>query len=413
MLQPIAKDNDDSRSEPSEGIGPREYCAWLSGVGQGDKIVTAATEAETATPASEAPRTLRVGVVGCGAGVFHLEGYAEEPRAKVVALAGLDTDRCQQLAKKYDIPAIYREYQELLADPDIDAVSLAVPNHLHMPVTIAALEAGKHVLVEKPLARNAAEGQQMVEAARRTGKKLAVAFNRRYRHDVQLVAQAVRDGQFGRVYYAKAFWMRRSGIPGLGTWFTNKELAGGGPLIDLGVHVLDMALYMMGNPKPVTVSAMTFSEIGRQGRGQWLGSRFPFNPDVPYEVEDLATAFIRLDNGGVLQLETSWAAYTGANDDFGVSLMGSNGGAEIYVKDYALTGTLKVFEDFQDVPQVSEPKLLKYHGHAEVIKNFVTAILDDTPLSPSGEEGLDRTRIVDAIYRSAELGREIRLDEAE
>lgn len=372
--------------------------------------MTVATEAETATTASETPRTLRVGVVGCGAGVFHLEGYAEEPRAKVVALAGLDTDRCQQLAQRFDIPSIYREYQELLADPEIDAVSLAVPNHLHMPVAIAALEAGKHVLVEKPIARTAAEGQAMVDAARRTGKKLAIAFNRRFRHDVQLVAEAIRKGQFGHVYYTKAFWMRRSGIPGLGTWFTNKELAGGGPLIDLGVHVLDMALYMLGNPKPVSVSAATFSEIGRQGKGQWMGSRFPFNPDLPYEVEDLATAFIRLDNGGVLQLDTSWAAYTSAGDDFGVSLMGSNGGAEIYAKDYALTGTLKVIGDFEGVPEVSEPRLMKLNGHAEVIRRFVTAILEDKPVSPSGEEGLDRAKLVDAIYRSAELGREIQMN---
>ena len=132
---------------------------------------------------------LRVGIIGCGAGIFHLEGYTEEPRAEVVALAGLDTDRCQQLAKRFDVPHTYGDYSELLVHPNIDAVSVVVPNHLHLPVTLAALEAGKHVLVEKPLARTVAEGEQMVEAAREVGKVLAIAFNRRSRHDVGLVRQ--------------------------------------------------------------------------------------------------------------------------------------------------------------------------------------------------------------------------------
>jgi predicted dehydrogenase len=354
---------------------------------------------------------LRVGIIGCGAGVFHLEGYQEEPRARVVALAGLDTDRCRTLAGRFDVPRIYREYQELLADPSIDAVSVAVPNHLHLPVVKAAVEAGKHVLVEKPLARNAAEGQQMVDAARKAERLLAICFNRRHRHDVELLHAHVAAGGFGRVYYAKAFWMRRSGIPGLGTWFTSKEQAGGGPLIDLGVHVLDMALWTMGNPTVVAVSAATFAEIGTQGKGNWPGRRSREAGDGAYEVEDLATAFVRMEDGAVLHLETSWAAYTSAGDDFGITLMGSKGGAEIYAKDYALTGTLKTFGDFEGVPLDGEPRLVKKGGHAEVIKRFVTSILEGKPAEPSGEEGLDRARLVDAIYRSAELGREVRLDE--
>ncbi len=350
---------------------------------------------------------LRVGIIGCGAGIFHLEGYAEEPRAEVVALAGLDTGRCHKLAAQFNIPSIYGEYQELLARDDVQAVSIAVPNNLHLPMALAAFEAGKHVLVEKPIARTAAEGEQMVAAAKKAGKILGVAFNRRARHDVQLVRQAVSAGDFGRIYYAKAFWMRRSGIPGMGTWFTKKEGAGGGPLIDLGVHVLDMALYMMGNPTVTAVSAATYAELGPQGKGAWRGARFHVDTNQPYEVEDLATALIRMDDGATLQLETAWAAYTGAGDDFGVSLFGSNGGAEIVARDYALTGTLRVFGEFAGIPTDSSPRLQKTHGHGDIIKNFVTSILDGTPFSPSGEEGVDRARLIDAIYRSADLGREV------
>lgn len=355
---------------------------------------------------------LRVGIIGCGAGVFHLEGYQSEPRAKVVALAGLDTDRCESLAKKFDIPRIYREYQDLLAQDDIDAVSVAVPNILHLPVALAAFEAGKHVLIEKPLARNAEEGVKMVEAAKAHGKLLGISFQRRTRHDVQLLRQQFEAGTFGRVYYSKAWWMRRSGIPGLGTWFTSKEAAGGGPLIDLGVHVLDMILYVLGNPKVVSVSASTYAEIGIQGKGGWAGQkRQKLKENQEYEVEDLATAFIRFENGGTLLLEASWAAFTEMGDDFGIQIYGSKGGARIFSKDYALTDTLDVYSGFGDTTMDSKPRLVATGGHAEIIRGFVDAVLEGKPLSPEGHEGLDRVRLIDAIYRSAELGREILIDE--
>ncbi len=354
---------------------------------------------------------VRVGVIGCGAGIFHLEGYAADPRAEIVALAGLDIDRCQELAKKYDVPHIYGDYSELLVRPGIEAVSVVVPNHLHLTVTLVALVAGKHVLVEKPLARSVAEGERMVEAAREAGKVLAIAFNRRARHDVSLVRQQVERGALGRIYHATAFWMRRSGIPGLGSWFTNKEQAGGGPLIDLGVHVLDMALWMMGNPRTIAVSAATYAELGPRLRGQWQGGRFRVAADARYEVEDLATALIRLDGGATLQLDVSWAAYTGHGDEFGVSLLGSDGGAEIHVKDYAQTGTLHFYGEIDGVPTETEPRLLAKHGHGDVIRRFLDSVLTGAPADPSGEEGLDRVRLIEAIYRSAEQGRELRIAE--
>lgn len=358
----------------------------------------------------ESSQRVRVGVIGCGAGVFHLEGYADEPRAEVVALAGLDTDRCQELAKRFDIPHVYRDYSELLANPDIDAVSIAVPNHLHMPIAVAALEAGKHVLVEKPLARNAEEGTRMVAVARRTERVLAISFQRRSRHDVVLVKNEVEKGNLGRIYHARAFWMRRSGIPGLGSWFTNKEQAGGGPLIDLGVHVLDMALWMMGNPRVDSVSAAAYAELGPRGTGQWQGGRFSIAQDATYEVEDFATALLRLEGGATLQLDASWAAYTGHTDEFGVYLLGSHGGAEIHVKDYAQTGTLKLFGEIDGVPTVTEPRLIPQKGHGTTIKQFVDSILTGAPAQPSGEEGLQRVRLIEAIYRSAAEGRELAVD---
>lgn len=354
---------------------------------------------------------LRVGVIGCGAGMFHLEGYTHERRAKVVALAGLDTDRCRDLAKKYEIPRIFSDYRELLAEDDIDAVSVAVPNSLHKSVAIAAFEAGKHVLIEKPLARHTDEARQMVDSSRKHGKILAVAFQRRTRHDVQIVRDEIAAGKFGRVYYAKAFWMRRSGIPGWGSWFTSKEAAGGGPLIDLGVHVLDMALYVLGNPTVATISAATYAEIGSQGRGNWPGRRQRFIPDghTGFEVEDLATAFLRFEDGGTLLLEASWASFTEMGDDFGLQVYGANGGARIFVKNYAQVDTLEIYSNVGDTTADSKPRLVERPGHGGIINGFVDGILNGTPVSPNGEEGLDRVRLIDAIYTSAELGREISL----
>ena len=355
---------------------------------------------------------LGVGVIGCGVGQLHIQGFAKDPRVQIVAVAGLDEDRCRELASAFGVQRVYRDYQDLISDPDVKAVTVAVPNILHFPVALAALEAGKHVLVEKPLARTSAEAEKIIDAAVRADRVLGVVFNRRGRHDVQIVKREVERGALGRVYHARAFWMRRSGIPGLGTWFTSKELAGGGPLIDLGIHVLDMAMWVLGNPRPLRVSAATYAELGPQGRGQWQGGRFPFNLDQPYEVEDLATAMIRFEGGLTLQLDAAWAAYTGHTDEFGLSLLGSDGGAEIHAKDYAQIDTLRLYGQIDDVPTVTIPKLLERHGHGEILRQFVDSVIDGVPMSPSGEEGLERVRLIEAIYRSAELGREVEVGEA-
>ena len=272
-------------------------------------------------------KKLKIGIIGCGVGILHLQGFAENPRAEVVAIAGLDQDRCRDLAKQFDVPRVYGEYQELIADPDIEAVTVAVPNILHVPVALAALEAGKHVMVEKPLAPTAAEGQRIIDAAREANRVLGVVFNRRGRQDVQLVKREVERGALGEIYHARAFWMRRSGIPGLGTWFTSKGMAGGGPLIDLGIHVLDMALWILGNPTARRVSAATYAELGPQGRGQWQGGRFKIVPGETYEVEDFATARLDLANDATMHLECSWRLHAGCEARIEAAFYGTEGGA--------------------------------------------------------------------------------------
>jgi predicted dehydrogenase len=359
--------------------------------------------------------TVGIGVIGCGIGKWHLEGYDTDPRARVLAISGLE-DRCKQLAKEHNVPDVYTDYREMLARPDIQAVSIAVPNFLHVPIGLDAIAAGKHVLMEKPLARNTAEGEKLVRAAEEAGLLLGMVFNRRSRSDMQVLTRHIDRGELGEIYHARAYWNRRSGIPGLGSWFTSKEGAGGGPLIDLGVHVLDMALWLMDDPAVVRASAATYAKLGPQGIGNWTGDRFNVTSEQRYEVEDFASAFLRTDRGSTLYVEASWAEFSSRTDEFGVALLGTKGGAELYVKDYATVGTLTLFT-YQDGVQIDcTPRLPQKPpsaGHGEIIQGFIDSILNGAPLSPDGRKGLERTALIEAIYASAEEGREVEVPSVE
>ncbi len=355
--------------------------------------------------------SLRVGIVGLGwAGETHLKGYLQQPGVEVVAVADPAEGRLGQIAATYNVPHSYADYRDLVARDDIDAVSVATPNHLHAPVAIAALDSGKHVLSEKPLARSSAEGEAMVRAATNAGRVLQVAFNHRQRGDVQVLKTYIESGGLGRIYHAKASWMRRAGIPGMGGWFTSREMAGGGPMIDLGVHVLDMALYLLGEPELISVSAATYAELGPRGRGS-RGDRTLVGAGG-YEVEDLATAFVRLGDGATLLIEASWAVYGKAADDFGVTLYGTEGGADIAVKNYNWEDTLTIYTDTAGVPSEVRPRVTRGEGHNAVVRNFVAAIRGGDWSSQNGREGLRRAQIIDACYQSALEGREIPLVEA-
>ena len=227
---------------------------------------------------------------------------------------------------------------------------------------------------------------------------------------MQALKRHVEEGNLGRIYHAKATWMRRNGIPGMGGWFTSKELAGGGPLIDLGVHMVDMALYLMGDPEVESVSCATYAELGPRGRGGWQGLGL-MRGDKPYEVEDLATAFIRLSGGATLNLETGWAVYRESSDDFGVTLYGTDGGAEMKVRNYGTSDTLRIYTDVAGVPAVVTPEIQPREGHLAVVRRFVESISEETWRGQYGEDGLDRARIIDACYASALENREVSMGE--
>jgi predicted dehydrogenase len=358
-------------------------------------------------------KELRVGVVGIGwAGQQHLMAYNALEGVRIVALAGMEQELRDSLQAEYSIPNAFADWKEMLEHGGLDAISVAVPTFLHAPISIAALERGIHVLSEKPIARNAIEGQAMVDAARKAGRVLDVAFNHRRRGDIGALKEVIDDGGLGRPYYAKASWLRRSGIPTLGSWFTNPELAGGGPLADIGVHALDYALHLLGEPKVLAVSAATHSELGPQGRGG--GSRYSAQATShAFEVEDFASAFLRLEGGGTLLIEASWATYRETDDLLDFTVYGTDGGAELKVQGapFPPVGQLRVFTDKDGESADYVPPVLPGRAHDAVVEDFVTAVRGG-PEAWRGHDGslaLYRAQIIDACYQSALEQREVRL----
>lgn len=361
---------------------------------------------------------LRVGVIGLGfAGSTHLDAFTDLPGATVVALAGQEPARLEELGRSRGVPHLYADWQDLVARDDLDIVSIGVPNDLHHPIAMAALQSGKHVFCEKPLATTGDLAAEMVAAAKAADRVLEVAYNHRRRADVSFLGDFLADDPIGEIYHARASWLRRSGIPGLGSWFTSRTTAGGGPLIDLGSHVLDIALHLMGEPRVVTASAVTYNELGRRGRGG--GTKVPASSDGThaFDVEDFASALLRFHTGASLLLQASWASYSKNHEDIEVELLGSTGGARLHVDDYSTDGTLTLYSDVEGVPTVARPAVHVPSGHHRtVIAGFLEAIRQgegtSTPRYTNhyGEYALHRSRVVDAIYASAAAGHEVEVE---
>lgn len=357
---------------------------------------------------------LRVGVIGVGwAGQQHLAAYDALPGVEITGIAGLEEPMRAKLAARYGVKRHVAQWEELLDGGGLDAVSVAVPTFLHAPISVAALERGIHVLAEKPMARTPAEAESMVDAARRAGRVLDVAFNHRQRGDIQELKGVIDAGRLGRPYYAKAWWLRRTGIPTLGSWFTRSELAGGGPLVDIGVHVLDYSLFLLGHPRVTAVSASTYDLLGSSGFGSSPESKKSgATGDKAFDVEDLATVFMRLEDGGTLLVEASWAAHRADGDEFGITLYGTEGGAELIIEDYAPSGSLIVFSDDGGKAVSTRLKAKPGRGHDAVVEQFVENVRSGRWDGRDGAGAAELTRIVDACYRSAAEQREVQLNRA-
>jgi predicted dehydrogenase len=343
-----------------------------------------------------------VGIIGAGgiARGAHIPGYKKLDNAHIVAVSDPVQASRESVASDFDIEHSYADFREMLTRDDIHAVSITTPNFLHAEATIAALEAGKHVLCEKPLAMNAQEGEAMCAAAKKANRKLMCGYNSRFSPQLQCLKRFADAGAFGDMYYARSQALRRRGIPGWGM-FINKEKNGGGPLIDIGVHMLDATLHVLVSPKVVAVSGQTYQKFGKRKdvlglMGQWDYKNFT--------VEDFAVGLIRFEGGATLTLESSFVANMENSDKMTFQIFGDKGGATY--------SPLKMFSEqnktLVDITPVHLPGNVNTH-HAEM-ESFINSVINDTPVYTPGEEALQVTRIIDAIYASSESGAEVRLD---
>ncbi len=352
---------------------------------------------------------LRAGVIGAGAigQQGHIPGF-RAAGVEVAAICDSNFDRAREVAHKFDIPKVFADYRALLAQPEIDMVSIGLPNVLHAPVTIEALNAGKHVLCEKPMTTSSALANEMIATARRNGRLLSVNQHMRFDRSVRAMRDIIASGRLGRIYLAESKWIRQQGIPGFGSWFTNKDLAGAGALYDIGVHLLDLILYLLDFPRVVAVKGFLSDELGKQkiGLGGWGADRFT---DGRFDVDDTAFAVLTLEDGAQIRLLVTWAAFGPAEDR--VTLYGSQGGLD-RSGFFGESPSLRYYSVEDGKIVASEPDLSPYpneRGWLQSVGAFVKAVRGEAPLTVLPEQAMQIVCLLEAIAASAASGREVTL----
>jgi len=348
---------------------------------------------------------VRLGFIGAGQiAHYAADAVRSHPHAKLVAVQDPHLERRTTLRDKHSLEFMHEAVEELLANKSVDAVYIAVPNKFHIPLAIQALEAGKHVILEKPFAMNAAEAEQAIAVAKKAGLVLFVGMNQRFTADSQKIKQLVDDGILGDIYHAKAYWMRRSGIPKLGTWFGSKEIAGGGSLYDIGVHMLDLCLWTINNFEPVSVVGATYTKFGNRGLGEggWgLSDRL----ETAFDVDDFASAFIRFANGATVTLDTSWACHQATGNRDNVEIFGTEAGATVRpARLFRGSAGLPVTYEIAD-----ELKVNLKMPHQERFHNFINHLRGEEELCVTTDQALVVQKILDGIAESNRTGKEVRL----
>jgi len=341
---------------------------------------------------------VKLGIIGAGnIARVHLEAISYAKNCEVVAIYDRQSEVAKEAAEKFGVKA-EESLEALLGRKDIEGVILAVPNYQHNPCCLAAVAAGKHVLSEKPMALTVAQAEEMVAAARKAGVKLAVGLCSRFMAEPQLVFERVQAGEMGHVYAASCSVMRRRGAP-IG-WFTDRSRSGGGPLIDIGVHAIDVAWYMMGRPRPVLAKALNFAEIEHKhlkGAEEYVA----FEKGDVYDVEDVSFGMITFEGGECLRYEAA-NTNNGREKDFEIELMGSKSGVQV-------TPLVFYGESADGYFAEEKPTYLTTFEFTKQAENFAAAIRGEEELRTPGEDGLVVQKMLCALYRSAESGREVEI----
>lgn len=367
---------------------------------------------------------LQIGLIGCGgiANQKHLPALKNQAaKCDMVAFCDIIEERAKKACEEYGVEGakVYTDYKELLQDPEIDVVHVLTPNVAHCPITCDAFAAGKHVMCEKPMAANTEDAKKMIDAWKASGKKFTIGYQNRFRQDTQTLKKACEAGDLGDIYHARAHAVRRRAVP---TWgvFPNKALQGGGPLIDIGTHALDITLWMMDNYKPASVTGISYEKLGHMAEAA-QGNMFGAWDPATFEVEDSAFGFIKMENGATIFLEAAWALNVLESREAATTLCGTKAGAELFggmsTQDYELVynktnngrlseerysagGTIAFFEG----EGAGEPKDLE-------CKQWLDAILNDGEPLVKPEQAFVVTQILDAIYESSATGKEIILNQ--
>jgi len=350
-------------------------------------------------------RKLQVGVIGVGAiGAVHMRSYQAAGNAKVTAICDVDKDLLQARAKEFSVENCFTDYRKLLAS-DVEAVSVCVGNALHAEVATAALRAGKHILLEKPMAMNATQAKRIAAAGVKAKKVVQIGMCQRQRPETQLLREWVKAGRFGEIYHIGCCLHRRRGIPGLGGWFTTKAASGGGPLIDLGVHWFDIAMWLSDQWQPTAVSAMTYAKFGSDMKNYTYVNMWAGPPKLKgtFDVEDYATGLVRFGNKATMTFDICWAANTA--DKAYVEILGDKGGARV------LDGKpLTIYTEHHGKLADIQPKFNEKENRFEVqAAKFIQACRGKCPPAATAEQGIAVMKVIDAIYASSAQGKEVKL----
>lgn len=342
---------------------------------------------------------LRMGVIGVGgiAQGRHIPTFLKlSDQVTIEAISDVNEATAKTVAEKFNISKVYSDYRDMFQE--VDAVTICTPNKFHAEITIAALEAGIHVLCEKPMAMTPEECQAMIDAADKSGKVLAIAYHYRFMKDSRAAKRVILEDEIGKPIVARAKALRRRKVPGWGV-FTNKELQGGGSLIDYGCHFLDLSLWLLGNPEVVEVMGSTYNHLSKMtGQVNHWGS---FNHET-FEVDDHVTAYIRFDNGASLLFETSWMANI-KDDEESLSISGLTGGIDLFPFQLnQMKHGMLLNSEANWVPGEDDPSIPQ-------AQNFINSCLGLEELVVKPKEALQVSQIIDAIYKSSETGKSVRL----
>jgi predicted dehydrogenase len=349
-------------------------------------------------------KSLKLGIIGINSiGAVHADACVKTGAMEVAAISDVAAGPLEEAAKKYNVSDCFEDYRKMLAEADVDAVAVCTPNVCHKEMAIAALEAGKHVFLEKPMAMSSAEGAEILSAAKKAKGILQMGMVQRQKAQSAELRKLVAEGKLGKIYHMHTVLTRRRGIPGLGGWFTTKTMSNGGPLIDLGVHWFDLAMYISGHWNPTAVSAMTYAKFGSPIKdytyvNMWAG---PPKLDGVCDVEDYAAGFVRFGDKATLSFEIAWAANT--EDKMFVEILGDKGGARIMDSDDLVV----LGEEDGRLTDVKYGFHTKATGYDQQMLKFAAACRGEIPPPATAEQGLTIMKLIDAIYASSKTNKEV------